>query len=90
MTGGNKMRGLSLVQSYKILAPPDDQTPENIKLAQIMGWCLEIVSKNLTTDCYYFYTTFLNDAIFNPLRNFCASSIFRYCIGPILMTEVSN
>lgn len=47
MTGGSKLRGMSVIQSYRTLAAPEDLTPDNIKLAQIMGWCLEIVSKQL-------------------------------------------
>lgn len=44
MTGGSKARGLSVVQSYRILAAPEDVIPENMKLANIMGWCMELVS----------------------------------------------
>lgn len=47
MTGGTKLRGLSVVQSYRMLAAPEDLTPPNIKLAQIMGWCLEILHTSL-------------------------------------------
>ncbi|XP_028158125.1 uncharacterized protein LOC114351208 [Ostrinia furnacalis] len=39
---GKKNRGLATVLSYKMLAKPDDLTPENIHLANIMGWCTEM------------------------------------------------
>ncbi len=44
MPNGKKNRGLSVPISYKIIAPPEDQTEENIKLANILGWCVEFVS----------------------------------------------
>uniref|UniRef100_A0A1B6CCG8 Farnesyl pyrophosphate synthase n=1 Tax=Clastoptera arizonana TaxID=38151 RepID=A0A1B6CCG8_9HEMI len=47
MTGGSKVRGLSVVQSYRILAAPEDVIPENIKLANIMGWCVELLHTSL-------------------------------------------
>lgn len=40
---GKKNRGLALVVSYKMLAPPSELTPENLQLAQILGWCVEIL-----------------------------------------------
>ncbi|XP_077294514.1 farnesyl pyrophosphate synthase isoform X2 [Arctopsyche grandis] len=40
--GGKKNRGLALVVSYKQLQDPKNLTPENIKLAVIMGWCVEM------------------------------------------------
>lgn len=43
--GGKKNRGLALVVSYKQLGDPKTLTPENIKLANIMGWCVEMVGK---------------------------------------------
>lgn len=30
--------------AYRMLAKPQDVTPENVRLATIMGWCLEMVS----------------------------------------------
>ena len=42
--GGKKNRGLALVLAYRMLAKPQDVTPENIRLATIMGWCIEMVS----------------------------------------------
>ncbi|XP_046687816.1 farnesyl pyrophosphate synthase-like [Homalodisca vitripennis] len=47
MTGGSKSRGLAVVQSYRILAAPEDVIPENVRLAQIMGWCLELLHTSL-------------------------------------------
>ncbi|XP_024938655.1 farnesyl pyrophosphate synthase isoform X2 [Cephus cinctus] len=40
--GGKKNRGLSLVYAYKMLAPRDQLTEDNIRLARVLGWCLEI------------------------------------------------
>lgn len=41
---GKKVRGLSAVVAYKMLEKPENLTPENIKLANILGWCVELVS----------------------------------------------
>lgn len=43
--GGKKNRGLALIYAYKALAGKDELTPENIRLSQIMGWCVEMVTK---------------------------------------------
>ncbi|XP_075167392.1 farnesyl pyrophosphate synthase [Haematobia irritans] len=40
---GKLNRGLLTVITYKNLVKPEDLTPENIKLAQILGWCVEIL-----------------------------------------------
>lgn len=40
---GKKNRGLVHVQAYKILAKDGELTEENIKLAQLLGWCVEMV-----------------------------------------------
>ncbi|XP_011501796.1 PREDICTED: farnesyl pyrophosphate synthase [Ceratosolen solmsi marchali] len=39
---GKKNRALSLVYSYRKLAPSDQLTEENIRLARILGWCVEM------------------------------------------------
>ncbi|CAH2042353.1 unnamed protein product, partial [Iphiclides podalirius] len=39
---GKKNRGLATVLAYKILEKPDNLTPENVHLANIMGWCTEM------------------------------------------------
>ncbi|KAL5007681.1 hypothetical protein ScPMuIL_016487 [Solemya velum] len=38
---GKKNRGLAVVTSYRLLV--DKPTEENIKLAQILGWCVELL-----------------------------------------------
>lgn len=40
---GKKNRGLSTILAFKTLAKPEDITPENLKLAQYVGWCVEMV-----------------------------------------------
>lgn len=40
---GKKNRGLALVSSYKMLENPANLTPENIRLASILGWCVEMM-----------------------------------------------
>ncbi|PNF19861.1 Farnesyl pyrophosphate synthase [Cryptotermes secundus] len=47
MTGGKKYRGLAVVQSYRLLARNHEPTPEDIRLAIIMGWCLEMLHTSL-------------------------------------------
>lgn len=61
--GGKKNRGLALVVSYKQLEDPKNLTPENIRLANIMGWCVEMVK-------FFFFAKFnhsLNSGKFNFL-----------------------
>jgi len=41
--GGKKNRGLALILAYRMLAPADTQTPERIREAQNMGWCIEML-----------------------------------------------
>lgn len=41
--GGKKNRGLAVVYAYRMLAQPDHITPDNIRLALIMGWCVEML-----------------------------------------------
>lgn len=43
--GGKKTRALTLVYAYKVLTPSDQLTEENIRLARILAWCLELVRK---------------------------------------------
>lgn len=45
--GGKKNRGLALVYAYRVLVAKDELTPENIRLSQIMGWCVEMVREDL-------------------------------------------
>lgn len=40
---GKKNRGLALVLAYKMLAPPSELTEENLRLAQTLGWCVEML-----------------------------------------------
>lgn len=41
--GGKKNRGLALIYAYRMLAGKDELTPENIRLSQILGWCVEML-----------------------------------------------
>lgn len=41
---GKKNRGLAVVSSYKILQDADGITSETEKLANVLGWCVEMVS----------------------------------------------
>lgn len=40
---GKKNRGILTVLTYKNLVSSQDLTPENIKLAQYLGWCVEML-----------------------------------------------
>jgi farnesyl diphosphate synthase len=40
---GKKNRGLATVVSYKMLEKEENLTPETIRLANIMGWCVELL-----------------------------------------------
>ncbi|KAK5647754.1 hypothetical protein RI129_002646 [Pyrocoelia pectoralis] len=40
---GKKSRGLITLSSYKLLESPEKLTSENIRLAQILGWCVELL-----------------------------------------------
>lgn len=41
---GKKNRGLAVVAAYKMLEDADKLTPENLRLANVLGWCVEMVS----------------------------------------------
>ncbi|CAG2067549.1 unnamed protein product, partial [Timema podura] len=43
VTGGKKNRGLGVVVSYRMLANEEDLTAENLELAHLMGWAMEMV-----------------------------------------------
>lgn len=40
---GKKIRGLSTVHAFHQLCPPQERTESNLKLASILGWCVEMV-----------------------------------------------
>lgn len=41
---GKKNRGLATVQAYKTLVEDEKKlTPENVRLAHYLGWCIEMV-----------------------------------------------
>ncbi|KAL7735608.1 hypothetical protein ACLKA6_009565 [Drosophila palustris] len=44
---GKKNRGILTVLTYKNLMSPQDLTAENIKLAQYLGWCVEMLQSFL-------------------------------------------
>ncbi|XP_018301935.1 farnesyl pyrophosphate synthase-like [Mycetomoellerius zeteki] len=41
--GGKKIRAFTLIYAYKLLASSDQLTKENIRLARILAWCLEML-----------------------------------------------
>lgn len=46
MTGGKRVRGLTAVQSYAAFEDAEKLTPESMKLAAILGLCVEMVKLN--------------------------------------------
>nr|ALL35407.1 isopentenyl diphosphate synthase [Phyllotreta armoraciae] len=40
---GKKVRGLTTVITYKLLEKPENLTPDNIRLANILGWFIELI-----------------------------------------------
>lgn len=34
---------MAVVYAYRMLAKQEDLTPENLRLAMILGWCVEMV-----------------------------------------------
>lgn len=40
---GKRLRGLTHIYSFKILAADEDLTEDNIKLSHVLGWCLEMM-----------------------------------------------
>ncbi|XP_031829698.1 farnesyl pyrophosphate synthase isoform X3 [Nomia melanderi] len=44
---GKKIRALALIYTYKILVPQDRATEENLRLARILSWCIEILQAYL-------------------------------------------
>ncbi|XP_077272956.1 farnesyl pyrophosphate synthase-like isoform X2 [Temnothorax americanus] len=47
--GGKKIRGLTLIYAYKMLIPNDQLTDDNIHLARILAWCVELMQAYLLT-----------------------------------------
>lgn len=47
MTGGKRNRGLAVLQSYRLLAKNQNPSREELHLATIMGWCLEMLHTSL-------------------------------------------
>lgn len=47
---GPMERGLTVLSTYRAFETPENITPENIRLANILGWILEIVSKKKVTE----------------------------------------
>lgn len=47
--GGKKYRGMIAVQVYETIAPKDQLTEENLKLASLLGWLVEFVSISTST-----------------------------------------
>lgn len=41
---GKKNRGLATVLAYKMVAKKEHLTDDNVYLANVMGWCTEMVS----------------------------------------------
>lgn len=44
--GGKKNRGLAIPFSYRMLTKKETLTDEETLLTQVMGWCVEMVSKS--------------------------------------------
>lgn len=42
-----RRKGLTVLRAYKLLESPENLTPENIKLANLLGCSVEFVSNNL-------------------------------------------
>lgn len=47
LTSDNNTSGLITIYAYKLIAKPEDKTPENLSLAIILGWCMRFVSKTI-------------------------------------------
>lgn len=45
--GGKKNRGLALIASYRLFMAESELNPEKLRLAQIMGWCIEMLQSFL-------------------------------------------
>lgn len=67
---GKKNRGMTVPISYKLIASKEDQTEDNLRLANILGWCVEFVSR--TKICQ-------RSASWLPSFLFSASSFFPGC-----------
>ncbi|XP_055693004.1 farnesyl pyrophosphate synthase-like [Lutzomyia longipalpis] len=45
--GGTKYAGIVTVETYKMLLPKEQHTPENIKLGYYLGWCVEFLVEHV-------------------------------------------
>lgn len=48
---GKKNRGLALVLAYKMLAQSGEVNEKNLRLAQYLGWCVEMLQSVLYVIC---------------------------------------
>lgn len=56
---GKRNRGLATIFAFKTLARADELTPENLKRAQYLGWCVEMVclfTFNFQFSVYFYQT----------------------------------
>jgi len=44
--GGKKSRGPSVPLVFKLLAAKEEQNEDNLRLSNVLGWCVEIVSSS--------------------------------------------
>ena len=51
-------RGLAVPISYKLLAPVQEHTEENMKMANILGWCIELVSRQYNVEVLLLFESF--------------------------------
>ena len=51
-------RGLAVPISYKLLAPVEEHTEENMKMANILGWCIELVSRQYNVEVLLLFESF--------------------------------
>lgn len=61
---GNMYTGLIVVTAYKLLEDAKNLTPENIRLANVMGCCVEMVGENWIKIAYNGDSGFINISSF--------------------------
>lgn len=66
MPRGKLNRGILAVSTYKQAAKAEQQTPENLKLAHYLGWCIEMVRNTI---CLLVYTLFDFISVLNIARS---------------------
>ncbi len=67
---GKKNRGMSVPVSYKMMVPEAERTEESVRLANVLGWCVEFVSEEKKYSFLLVLAIFYKKKIAAALKSF--------------------